>query len=64
MRRRKLSKNKVCHCSGERVERLENKQSNNSRTQQILAELGIDSKEWQLESKLILLNRMAKIGLI
>jgi hypothetical protein len=62
MRRRKVVQTVVQKI--EKVERLERKQSTHSRTQELLSELGIDRKEWQLESKLMTLNRMAKMGLI
>ena len=68
MRRRKqviqTVTKKIYTVKDKNVERLEIKQSTHSRTLQILAELGIDSKEWIMENKIIMLNRMQKLNII
>ena len=64
MRRRKPLRNKVCAATGTTLNKLESNQSAYSRRHQILRELGEDFKEMEREMKLIMLNRMSKIGLI
>jgi hypothetical protein len=64
MKRRIRTASKIATVSSGILTYCERKQSPEKRKQSILAELGIDAKEWQNEQKLVLLNKMAKGGLI